>query len=72
MALDKATVGGKYSGLIERVVAPGDRAGYGDFRDYGIYRSTDYMGHRGLAAGYWVYVWPWWYVWREQRPDTVK
>ncbi len=39
---------------------------YGEFRDYGHYRQTDYQDVKDVPAAYWVYVYPHWYVWREK------
>jgi hypothetical protein len=64
--LRRASVEGKYAWLLLRIAAPDDRATYGDFRDFGTYRETDYLGHRGVPAGYWVYVHPFWFVWRDR------
>jgi antitoxin component YwqK of YwqJK toxin-antitoxin module len=66
-ALERASVGGKYSDLAVRIVAPDDQAGYGDFHEYGPYSATDYLGQREIPSGYWVYVHPWWFVWRTVR-----
>jgi hypothetical protein len=65
-ALAKASVGGKYRSLLHKVAAPDDRGTYGDFSDYGPWSGDAYMGLAGLVRGYWVYVYPYWYVWAEQ------
>jgi len=70
-ALKKATAGGKYQMLLRQIKVPADRDSYGDFSDYGSYGATDYALYRDLPAGYWVYVAPYWYIWRDvkaQRP----
>ncbi len=63
-----ATAGGRYTGLVLRLHVPGDCASYGSFRDYGPYGATSYAGHANLPAGYWVYRYPYWYLWRNVRP----
>ena len=40
-----------------------DKAKYGSFRDYGIHWQTTYKG-RSIPPGYWVYVYPNWYIWK--------
>ncbi|MHC4548546.1 MAG: toxin-antitoxin system YwqK family antitoxin [Planctomycetota bacterium] len=65
VALEKATVKGKYRNLLFKVAAPDDRASYKDFNDYGWYSGTSYKGHKDLPKGYWVYVYPYWYIWGE-------
>lgn len=68
-ALRKAAVGGKYRMLLRQIKVPGDAATYGFFHDYGWYQAlAAYEGHRDLPAGYWVYVFPYWYVWRDTGP----
>jgi hypothetical protein len=63
----KATVNGKYGKLLKRIHVPQDKAGYTEFHDYGEYPATDYAGYQGLPAGYWVYVYPHWYIWGELK-----
>jgi hypothetical protein len=62
---DRAAVHGKYRTLLRRIAAPADRATYKYFCDYGWYSGTEWAGHRDLPPGYWVYVYPHWYVWRD-------
>jgi hypothetical protein len=64
-ALAKAEVKGKYRNLLTKVAAPGDRGSYKDFSDYGWYSGTSYKGRRDLPQGYWVYVYPYWFIWGE-------
>jgi hypothetical protein len=63
----KASVQGKYSKLLRRIHVPNDKANYTEFNDYGTYPATDYAGYQGIPAGYWVYVYPHWYIWGEQK-----
>jgi hypothetical protein len=65
--LTKASVNGKYSNLLRVINVPQDRGSYGDFDDYGYYSSTSYAGYDNIPAGYWVYVYPDWYIWGAQR-----
>jgi hypothetical protein len=66
-ALARAQVNGKYRNLLTKVAAPGDRSSYKDFNDYGWYAGTSYKGRRDLPQGYWVYVYPYWYIWGERK-----
>lgn len=63
-----ASVGGKYSEMLQRVDAPEDLSSYGYFSDYGHWVSPPgYRGHAQLPTGYWVYVAPHWYIWKTVR-----
>ncbi len=62
---DKASVHGKYSGLVKTVNVPGDRDQYGDFNDYGMWGPGEWAGEM-QPQGYWVYVYPNWYIWKTQ------
>jgi len=63
----KAHVNRKYAKLLRKIKVPQDRQSYGDFRDYGQYQATDYYEHKKIPAGYWVYVYPHWYIWGELK-----
>jgi hypothetical protein len=65
--LAKARVGGKYAKLLKRIKVPADKATYRDFTDFGFYQATDWAGYTNLPAGYWVYVYPYWYIWGEAK-----
>jgi len=62
----RATVNGKYSELLKRLRIPKDRADYGDFYDWGKWNGSEYKDHSSLPQGYWVYVYPDWYIWKKQ------
>ena len=62
--LTTASVNGKYSTLLMTLYVPQDQGSYGNFNDYGFYTSTSYAGYTDIPAGYWVYVYPNWYVWK--------
>jgi hypothetical protein len=66
----QATAGGKYSGLIKTVEVPGDREQYGAFNDYGIWGPGDWAG-KPQPRGYWVYVYPSWYIWANSSGATA-
>jgi hypothetical protein len=61
----KASVNGKYRKLLRRIKVEQDRASYGEFSDFGQYSGASYAGYSGLPVGYWVYVYPYWYIWGE-------
>jgi hypothetical protein len=60
----RASIGGKYSGLLHTVAAPEDQATYGEVYDYGFWSGTTYKSATDLKPGYWVYLHPNWYVWK--------
>ena len=64
-----ATVNGKYSGLIQAVLCPGDRGQYGEFHDYGYWADSPVYCGQQVSGGYWVYRHPYWYIWRESLMD---
>src|SRR3954468_17788664 len=57
-ALVKARVDGKYQMLLRQIKAPDDEKEHGAFKDLGLQT-------RDGQAGHWVYVAPYWYVWRD-------
>ncbi len=61
-----ATVHGKYHVLKQVIYCPRDRHKYGNFRDYGYWRGGHWCGRHG-KHGYWVWVYPNWYVWGHRR-----
>src|SRR5262245_26282380 len=69
-ALKKASIRGKYQMLLRQIKVPDDVNNYGDFNDYGIYQANSYGGFNDLPKGYWVYVAPYWYIWRERKQDV--
>jgi hypothetical protein len=64
-ALKKARVEGKYAMLLRQFKVEKDAETYGEFRDYGASSFQTYAGHSDLPKGYWVYVYPYWYIWRD-------
>ena len=59
----KATVDGKYRRLLKKIEVRNDVATYGEFQDFGPWDETAYSGHSDLPTGYWVWVYPNWYIW---------
>ena len=64
----------RYSTLLKKLNVPRDRASYGDFYNWGYWRGTSYAGHSQLPPGYWVYVYPHWYIYRDKggTPQTPR
>jgi hypothetical protein len=73
-SLEKARVDGKYAMLLRQFNAEKDFEKYGAFRDAGPRTFTDYAGLTGLPAGHWVYVYPYWYIWRDlaEKPTPAR
>lgn len=67
-ARTKAAVEGKYRRLLKKIEVRSDVASYGEFQDFGHWDGTTYAGYSDLPAGYWVWVYPNWYIWG----DAVK
>jgi hypothetical protein len=71
-AYKMARVDGKYRMLLRQIKVEKDAETYGTFKDYGFYSRSEYAGFQDLPSGQWVYVAPYWYIWRDlaavQRP----
>jgi hypothetical protein len=65
-ALAKARVDGKYTELLAIFEAESDYRAYSTFHDFGYYPATSYVGQSDLPEGYWVYVYPNWYIWKNK------
>lgn len=70
--LTKATVNNKYQMLLRQFKVADDKDNYTEFNDYGQYSGTSYAGFDDLPPGYWVYVAPYWYIWRDQSADAAN
>lgn len=72
-AVERAAVGGKYTGLLKVVPAENDHLVHGEFRDWGRWSGTTYAGQSELPPAHWVYVYPNWYLWNETiQPAAVE
>jgi len=69
-ALKKAACDGKYRILLKKIEVKSDRESYQDFYEYGEWTGNSYAEHDNLPAGWWVYVYPHWYIWKENRDAT--
>lgn len=69
-----ASVNGKYARLLRVIEVPADRNQYGEFNDHGHWQGNAWAGYTNLPPGYWVYVYPDWYIWGDQQdpPGSVK
>jgi hypothetical protein len=63
----RASVDGKYRNLLKTLSVPRDRDGYGEFFEFGYANDKEYEGYTGLPPGYWVYVYPHWYIWKDLK-----
>jgi hypothetical protein len=70
-AVRRATVDGKYRALLCVIRVPEDFESYSAFRDYGFSSTPSWGGFSGLPAGHWVYVYPYWFIWKEQAGDQT-
>jgi hypothetical protein len=62
---EKAQVDGKYRILLRQLLTPDDVERYGAFRDWGPWSGSKYLEHEDLPSAHWVYVAPYWYLWRD-------
>lgn len=67
----RASVGGTYADLIKTIYVPGDLESYGEFNDYGWWGPGPWAGEM-QPAGYWVYVYPHWFVWATTTARPVR
>ena len=66
-ALKKATADGKYEMLLRQIKVEKDPNADADFQDAGYREQREYAGHADLPNGHWVYVAPYWYIWRDLK-----
>jgi hypothetical protein len=67
---ERASLNGKYRSLIQVLKCPGDRKSYGTFSDYGYWGGGRWCGQTG-KAGYWVWIYPHWYIWEYMDKDSA-
>ncbi|MGV3720179.1 MAG: hypothetical protein ACO1SX_04645 [Actinomycetota bacterium] len=70
-AVRKASVDGKYDTLLAVIRVPADLGAYTTFNDWGHSATPEWGGFKGLPTGYWVYVYPHWYIWQDQNMEAV-
>jgi hypothetical protein len=66
--LTRAAVTGKYKHLKRVLLVPNDRSICNQFADFGFWNGTAYADATDLTPGYWVYVYPRWFLWSEGPP----
>jgi hypothetical protein len=66
--LDRASGKGRYRELLHVLYVPGDKRNYTEYTDFGVWSGNAYAGYNALKSGYWVYVYPRWYIWKEIKP----
>ena len=64
----RAAVAGKYRHLKRVLLVPGDRSICNQFTDFGFWNGTAYADATDLTPGYWVYVYPRWFLWNDGPP----
>lgn len=62
----------RYRTLLKKLPAPADQATYGDFFDYGFWSGAAYAGQSDLPPGYWVYLAPDWYIFKEDASAAAS
>ena len=66
---DQASANGKYTDLLYTMEVAGDRDIYGNYYDWGYWSNREYAGYVDLEPGYWVYLYPCWYVWSKTNDE---
>lgn len=61
----------RYNTLLKQIAVPDDQKSYGDFCDFGYWSGSSYAGHNDLPAGYWVYLSPNWYIYKEEVSGAI-
>ena len=65
-ARKKAECEGKYLELLDKFTRPDDLDAFGAFHEFGYRHGENFLGKDGTPDGYWVYVFPDWYVWQQK------
>jgi hypothetical protein len=65
-SLIKARVNDQYRMLLRQFKVEKDAEMHKGFADVGLRDLTEYAGQTELPKGHWVYVYPYWYIWRDQ------
>lgn len=68
-SLKKASAG-KYIMLLRQIKVEKDPTVDGDLVDLGYQQRREHAGHADLPNGHWVYVAPYWYIWRDLKAET--
>jgi hypothetical protein len=62
----------QYRTLLKVLEIPDDGKTYGDFCDFGYWTGTSYAGHDELPPGYWVYLAPNWYIFKDDASGAAS
>jgi hypothetical protein len=65
-ALKRAQAGGKYRMLLRQIEVKEDGKSFGGFHDFGYRTVSTCAEYTDLPKGHWVYVYPYWYIWRDR------
>lgn len=57
---------GKYKNKLLTIHMPEDKERYGNCTDYGWWSGTKYKDSKNLPAGFWVYEYPYWYIYKSK------
>jgi hypothetical protein len=68
---DQGSVQGKYVNLLHTINVPEDKATYGGFCDWGYWYGDEYDHHVNLSPGFWVYVYPNWFIWEKLSAEET-
>ena len=58
---------GTWDRIHRRLIAEADAAQYQAFRDAGMRDVRSHAGQDDLPKGHWVYVYPNWYIWGQEK-----
>jgi hypothetical protein len=61
--MNQASLNGKYVNLLHVIEVPEDKIIYDAFCDWGYSYCDSYADNVDLKPGFWVYVYPYWFVW---------
>ncbi|MCP4134305.1 MAG: hypothetical protein GY754_25245 [bacterium] len=67
----RASVNGKYAHLIQMLHCPADKGTYKNYTEYGYWSGGSWCGTKG-KGGYWVWVKPYWYIWKKKVKDDTE
>lgn len=62
---DRPAPHSRYRTLLKKLDVPEDQQRFGDFCDWGYWSGSQYAGQDHLPPGYWVYLAPKWYIFKE-------
>jgi uncharacterized protein YkwD len=69
--LQQKAAGKLYGTLLKRMKIPPELTAVGFFRDLGPSEAVEaYAGYTDIPKGYWVYVYPYWYIWQDRKEEN--